>query len=124
MQNKSDIRNPPSGIRHFKKMKKDKSLSRRVYILIAVMGFWGTAIGARLYFLHVVHSADYKERAERQQQRTLEVSPRRGVIYDRNGNELAVSIKVDSVFAVPDEIENLDAAAQKLSTLSGISRSD
>ena len=49
-------------------MRKDKSLSRRVYILIAVMGFWGTAIGARLYFLHVVHSADYKERAERQQQ--------------------------------------------------------
>src|SRR5262245_61747037 len=102
-------------------MKKISGLSGRVYILIAVMGLWGTAIGARLYFLHVVHSADYKERAERQQQRTLEVSPRRGNIYDRNGNELAVSIKVDSVFAVPDEIENRKATAKILSTATGLS---
>src|SRR6266581_8001981 len=121
MQNKSDIRNPPSGIRNFKEMKKDKSLSRRVYILIAVMGFWGTAIGARLYFLHVVHSADYKERAERQQQRTLEVSPRRGNIYDRNGNELAVSIKVDSVFAVPEEVDDPVRTALALSAAIGVS---
>src|SRR5437870_5434141 len=77
-------------------MKKDKSLARRIYILIAVMGIWGAAIGTRLYFLHVVHSADYRQRAERQQQRMLDVSPRRGIIYDRNGNELAASVKGDS----------------------------
>ena len=69
-------------------------------VLIGAMVLWALVIGTRLYFLHVVHSADYRQRAERQQQRTLDVSPRRGVIYDRNGNELAVSIKVDSVFAV------------------------
>jgi cell division protein FtsI (penicillin-binding protein 3) len=105
-------------------MKENKFLTRRVYVLIAAMGLWGAAIGTRLYFLHVVHSADYKLRAERQQQRTLEVSPRRGVIYDRNGNELAVSIKVDSVFAVPDEIENPGATAKALSPLLGISKDD
>src|SRR5262245_19484983 len=105
-------------------MKKISGLSGRVYILIAVMGLWGTAIGARLYFLHVVHSADYKQRAERQQQRTLEVSPRRGNIYDRNGNELAVSIKVDSLFAVPDEIEDAEKTAKKLSSVTGIPRKD
>src|SRR5437870_5585868 len=111
-------------MRYASHMKKDQSLSRRVYILIAVMGLWGTAIGARLYFLHVVHSADYKERAERQQQRTLEVSPRRGNIYDRNGNELAVSIKVDSVFVVPGEIENRKATAKTLASATGLSTHD
>ena len=105
-------------------MKKDKTLSRRVYILIAVMGLWGTGIGARLYFLHVVHSADYKQRATRQQQRTLEVSPRRGNIYDRNGKELAVSIKVDSVFAVPDEIEDPAGTARTLASATGLSGKD
>src|SRR5438034_8532246 len=105
-------------------MKNDNSLAQRVYVLIAVMGFWAIVIGARLYFLHVVHSADYRERAERQQQRTLEISPRRGNIYDRNGNELAVSIKVDSVFAVPDEIENPRAAAKILASVTGLSASD
>src|ERR1051326_8380956 len=105
-------------------MKIDKFLTTRVYILIAVMAFWAVVIGARLYFLHVVHSADYKQRAERQQRRTLEVSPRRGVIYDRNGNELAVSIKVDSVFAIPDEINDVPGTATTLAALTGSSRDD
>jgi cell division protein FtsI (penicillin-binding protein 3) len=98
--------------------------TRRLHLLITAMVLWAAVIGARLYFLHVVHSADYRQRAERQQQRTLDLSPRRGVIYDRNGNELAVSIKVDSVFAVPDEIENLDKTAGTLSSLLGISRQE
>ena len=80
----------------------------------------GSRYRTRLYFLHVVHSADYRQRAEHQQQRTLDVSPRRGVIYDRNGNELAVSIKVDSVFAVPDEIDDPVATASLLSRMIGV----
>jgi cell division protein FtsI/penicillin-binding protein 2 len=105
-------------------MKNNKSLEQRIYILIGIMALWGAVIGGRLYFLHIVHSSDYKQRAERQQQRTLDVSPRRGVIYDRNGNELAVSVKVDSVFAVPDEIENIDRTAKSLSALIGASKND
>ena len=96
---------------------KKKYPATRVHVLIAIMGLWAAAIGARLYFLHVVHSADYRQRAERQQQRTFEVTPPRGVIYDRNGNELAVSVKVDSVFAVPDEIEDPVATAGTLSSM-------
>jgi cell division protein FtsI (penicillin-binding protein 3) len=105
-------------------MKIDRFLTQRIYILIGIMALWAVVIFGRLYFLHVVHSADYKQRAQRQQQRTLDLSPRRGVIYDRNGNELAVSVKVDSVFAVPDEIENLDRTAKILSTLIGVSKKD
>ena len=96
----------------------------RVYILIGVMAVWAAAIGTRLYFLHVVHSADYRQRAERQQQRTFEVTPPRGIIYDRNKNELAVSVKVDSVFAVPDEIDDPVRAAGILSTRLGIPRNE
>jgi cell division protein FtsI (penicillin-binding protein 3) len=98
--------------------------SRRLHILIAAMSLWAAVIGARLYFLHVVHSADYRQRAERQQQRTLDVSPRRGVIYDRNGNELAVSIKVDSIFAIPDEIQNVESTAKSLSSIIGVPRQE
>ena len=109
------IRNPNSEIRNKDVMKKFPTT--RVYVLIAVMVIWAAAIGTRLYFLHVVHSADYRQRAERQQQRTFDVTPPRGIIYDRNKNELAVSIKVDSVFAVPDEIEDPSATAEALSSL-------
>jgi cell division protein FtsI (penicillin-binding protein 3) len=105
-------------------MKNYKDFSRRVSVLIAIMGLWGMVIGTRLYFLHIVESADLKVRAENQQQRTLDVSPRRGVIYDRNGNELAVSIKVDSVFAVPDEISDPAVTAARMSQLTGLSRGE
>src|SRR5262249_49798064 len=46
------------------------------------------------------------------------------VIYDRNGNELAVSIKVDSVFAVPDQIQNPQATAAALSRITHVSAGD
>jgi cell division protein FtsI (penicillin-binding protein 3) len=105
-------------------MKSDRVLIRRLYVLITILSLWGAAIGFRLYFLHVVRSADYRQRAERQQQRTLEISPRRGVIYDRNGNELAVSIKVDSLFAVPDEVEDPEKTAKALSPLIGVPKKD
>jgi hypothetical protein len=39
--------------------------------------------------------------ANQQQQRTFEVAPRRGVLYDRNLRELAMTVLVDSVYAVP-----------------------
>src|SRR5262245_11066188 len=105
-------------------MKSERFLSRRVYVLIAVLAFWVLVIGARLFFLHVVYSADYRQRAERQQQRRLDLSPRRGVIYDRNGNELAISIKVDSMFAVPDEIEDVGKTVKTVSKLTGIPKND
>src|SRR5436309_9981307 len=93
----------------------------RVYILIGVMTVWAAAIGTRLYFLHVVRSADYRQRAERQQQRTFELTPLRGIIYDRHKNELAVSIKVDFVFAIPDEIADRAETARTLSKVLGLS---
>ncbi len=78
--------------------------TRRLYLLGGVLLLWAAAVGCRLVQLQVIHYGDWVQRAQRQQQRTIEVTPRRGVIYDRNGRELAMSIKVDSIFAVPSEI--------------------
>jgi cell division protein FtsI (penicillin-binding protein 3) len=104
-------------------MKKQQSLGR-VYFLISVMGVWGTVIGARLYFLQVVHSSDLRTRAEKQQQQALDISPRRGIIYDRNNKELAISIKVDSVFAVPGEITDRVQTSKVLSEITGIPKAE
>ena len=43
-------------------------------------------------------------RTSDQQQRTIEITPRRGAIYDRNMHPLAMSVPVQSAFAVPSEI--------------------
>ena len=53
-------------------------------------------------------------RAQRQQQRTIEVAPQRGVIYDRQMNPLAMSLAVDSVYAVPSELTDTKMVASLL----------
>jgi cell division protein FtsI (penicillin-binding protein 3) len=60
-------------------------LKRARFSLICLLFiFWALAIGARLFWLQIVRHRDYQERAEKQQLRTFEVAPRRGVLYDRN----------------------------------------
>src|SRR6185437_15736191 len=50
--------------------------------------------------------------------RTFEVAPRRGMLYDRNLRELAMTVLVDSVYAVPSELgDNKENAAHLLSEI-------
>jgi len=87
----------------------------RFWLVCAFFLLWACAIAARLFWLQVVRHSDYVERAQKQQQRTFEVAPRRGVLYDRNLRELAMTVQVDSIFAVPAEIDDKKAAARSLS---------
>ncbi len=80
---------------------------------------WALIIVGRLAYLQVLHYGEWEQRAQRQQQRTVEVSPQRGIIYDRNGQELAMTVQVDSVFAVPSEIPDQKTTATMLATLTG-----
>ena len=88
--------------------------TRRLYALSGILILWTGVIGLRLLDLQGLHYGDLTQRAQRQQQRTIEVSPRRGIIYDRNGRELAMSVMVDSVFAVPAEVPDQAATAALL----------
>ncbi len=91
--------------------------TKRLYFLGAILFLWLGAVIFRLVELQVVQYGDYQQRASRQQQRTIDVSPRRGIIYDRNGHELAMSVNVDSVFAVPSEVPDQDNAANLLANI-------
>jgi cell division protein FtsI (penicillin-binding protein 3) len=57
------------------------------------------------------------KRAKRQHERTVELAPRRGAIVDREGRPLAVTTNVESVFAIPSDIENPRAVARQLAPL-------
>ena len=83
------------------------STNLRLYVLGAILVLWCGAICTRLVYLQIFRYGDFEQRAQHQQQRTVDVAAKRGVIYDRAGRELAMSVSVDSVFAVPTEIPNL-----------------
>jgi cell division protein FtsI (penicillin-binding protein 3) len=55
--------------------------------------------------------------ANKQVRRNLRFEPRRGDIYDRNGQELAVSIEMESLAANPRAIEDAAATAKQLSAI-------
>ena len=89
----------------------------RFWLVCLLFLCWALLIAARLFWLQVVRHQEFMERAEKQQQRTFEVAPRRGILYDRNQRELAITVQADSIFAVPSEIDDKPAAAQALAAL-------
>ena len=91
-----------------------KTPTRRLYILAALLSLWVFAICFRLVRLQIVKYGFFVQLAHRQQNRTIPVEPRRGNIFDRYGHPLAMSIDVDSVFAVPSEIRDREATASIL----------
>jgi cell division protein FtsI (penicillin-binding protein 3) len=89
----------------------------RFWLVCGFFLFWAGVIAARLFWLQIVRHGDYVERAQKQQQRTFEVAPRRGVLYDRNMRELAMTVQVDSIYAVPTEIDDKSTAARTLAAI-------
>lgn len=79
----------------------------RLYTLTGFLCFWLVIICLRLVYLQIFRYGDFERRALHQQQRSFDLSPKRGIIYDRAGRELAMSIQVDSAFVVPTETPDL-----------------
>ncbi len=72
--------------------------SSRLLIVAMFALLWMLAVTGRLAYLQLIRHSDYLTRAQRQQQRTIEISPKRGEIFDRNmrsaGDECAGGLGV------------------------------
>jgi cell division protein FtsI (penicillin-binding protein 3) len=53
----------------------------RFWLICLFFLLWLAAIASKLFWLQVVRHKEFVERAQKQQQRTFEVAPRRGVLY-------------------------------------------
>ncbi len=93
--------------------------NHRLYLLGGLLLLWFCAICLRLVYLQIFCYGDFQQRADKQQQRAVNVSAKRGIIYDRQGNALAMSILVDSAFAVPSEVPDLPNAISLITRISG-----
>src|ERR1700678_1803550 len=96
----------------------------RWLIVWVVAAIWMGAVLARLGYLQLFCYSDYFAKAQHQQQRTYEISPMRGDIFDRKGRQLAISIPMDSVFADPAEIKEPDMVARLLSRVLDVPAED
>jgi cell division protein FtsI (penicillin-binding protein 3) len=94
----------------------------RLYVLGGMLLFWCVLICGRLVDLQIFHYGGFVKQAEHQQQREIPLSAKRGVIYDRAGHELAMSVLVDSAFAVPTEVKDLPTAVSLITRITGDDR--
>ncbi len=88
---------------------------------IRFLGFFLTFLlilpAAKAFYLQIHERDALRERANRQSQIVEKVNPRRGAILDRNGQSLAISVPVPSIYAVRENVEDKSLAVGKLAPI-------
>jgi len=99
-------------------------LKVRMFIIACVLFLGFILVGARMFQLQVLQKEQLYKLASRQQHVLIPLVPKRGTIYDRQGNELAVSLEVDSVYADPRKIGDLGKTVSELSAILQMDREE
>ncbi|HSB03705.1 MAG TPA: penicillin-binding protein 2, partial [Thermodesulfobacteriota bacterium] len=89
----------------------------RVFFLSWLIFFCFALVIGRMFQLQVLKKEQLYELANHQQHAQIPLVPKRGIISDRKGNELAVSIEVDSVCADSKKIVDPGKTAQSLASI-------
>lgn len=100
--------------------------SGRVLFVAAFIGFWMLVISARLVYLQFSQYESLANRARQQQQNSIETSPQRGELLDRQERQLARSVQTVSLFLDPDGLDaaTLDRNAQQLAKSLGLKQTE
>lgn len=89
------------------------------FVLMALL-----AVALRLVWLQVIKAPEYSEAARYNRMDELTIHARRGTIYDRNGNVLAISVDAKTVYCNPTEITDPSAVTTLLVQHLGGERGD
>lgn len=91
--------------------------SARYLLLLVVFTLMLLVVLVRLSYLHIFKHDFLRTRGEAITMREIKVSAYRGIIKDRNGESLAISTPVDSVWINPKEFNIADPKLAKLAKL-------
>ncbi|MCK5236905.1 MAG: transpeptidase family protein [Deltaproteobacteria bacterium] len=81
-------------------------LKFRIAVVVVILGFLFVLVLMRAFQVQVLEGSRLLAKANDQHVRTVKVPPERGGIYDRNLEEIAVSMEVASVYAQPPRIDD------------------
>ena len=102
-------------------MFKGKQLSTRISIVVFVFSLLWGLLFVRSAYLQLIPNKKLSNLKNKLFERTVTLKPRRGIIYDRYGKELAISIPSQSLFADPQKMKEPYYVAKKISQLFNIS---
>lgn len=95
----------------------NKKTMYRIYIVTVCLCFAFMIVLARASYLHLVNDDQLRSIAKQQYNAKIPVSVRRGKIFDRNGEELAVSLPVPSVYVDPTMVRDVAGTVKALSPI-------
>jgi len=98
-----------------------KAMRVRTLLLFLFLASFLVLLLLRLFDLQIRQHKLLTADAIRQQQRQIPVLPRRGSICDRNGKELAISLRSYSFFAHPSFVQGIARTSAKLSPILDLS---
>ncbi|HLB59759.1 MAG TPA: penicillin-binding transpeptidase domain-containing protein [Bdellovibrionota bacterium] len=102
-------------------MRSDRPIQKRLFILLALQSVACVVILGRSIQLQVFPNKRLEELQKRQYIKTISLIPKRGVITDRTGDELAISLDVGSIYAHPHLIQKKQSTAKKIANFTGLS---
>src|SRR5215211_6164161 len=107
------------------KSRPDVSPGRALFVA-AFIGFWMFLVCARLVYLQFSQHESLANRARQQHETSIETSPQRGELLDRQGRQLARSVQTVSLFLDPDGLDTatLDRNAQQLAKALNLKQAD
>ncbi len=97
--------------------KNDKVNRKRIYFLFILFLIAFSLISYRLVNIQYIYASKYKNDAQYQHIDESILNSKRGKIFDRNGNELAISLIERTVYANPQSVVNPDDEAKILSEI-------
>ena len=102
------------------KNEREKWARIRIIMIGTVFGLLFLTVVVRAFYLQILQHENLVKKAERQYQHKVDLTPARGSILDRNGTTLAESIQMDSCYAEPRRIKDVDGTAGVLAPILGI----
>jgi len=99
---------------------RDRMVRLRLMLVALSACLWALVIVFRLVQLQVMGRPEFERQAARQSERTINLDPRRGPIVDRSGHPLAVSVDAESIYAVPQDVEDAAGTAAALGRALGL----
>lgn len=92
----------------------------RFHVMVTLALVCMAGLVGRSFWVQVAHGAGYREDGVQQRQRFTAIPAARGTIFDRDGNEMAITVPSTSIYANPQSIIDPAATAHVLSQLLGI----
>ncbi|HMK35553.1 MAG TPA: penicillin-binding protein [Desulfomonilaceae bacterium] len=89
----------------------------RIALVAALFAAGTVLLTVRAYRLQVSDADTLKKRADKQRTRVIHLESRRGAILDRSGEQLAVSLEVNSIYAKPRKVVDKKDTARTLAEI-------